>query len=220
MDEVIFCFNKASNLNPELKLEIDKQLMLHTMLVFKTYAQIIEEASVKYQVAKKTAKTGALLAGISFIAGMNSTKTFSTVASLAGTGVGVGVAVDSLNKMDDFKSLINIVLNKYKEVYSNISTYLDKQHPDFINFNNNVISIIGFAERELAIVEGRRDKSIMTSEDAIRLSYLVANTNEFNVFNSQNRNNIVEMKNIMDKYDFSVLERGKLKQDLKSNPLH
>ena len=39
-------------------------------------------------------------------------------------------------------------------------------------------------------------------------------------FNTQNRTNILEMKNIMDKYDFSVLERGKLKQDLKGSPLH
>lgn len=220
MDEVIFCFNKSSSINPESKLDIDRELMIHTMLVFNTYGQIIEAAGTKYHLAKKTAKTGAILAGISFIAGMNSSKAFSTVASLAGTGVGVGVAVDSLNKMDDYKALIKIILDKYNDVYTKVIGFIDNQHPDLVSFCNSINNIAENAKREIAVIEGRKDKSIMTNEDAKRLSFLVANTNEFNPFNTQNRTNILEMKNIMDKYDFSVLERGKLKQDLKGSPLH
>ena len=40
--------------------------------------------------AKKAAQAGALIAGVSLIAGANSNRAFGTIASLAGTGAGVG----------------------------------------------------------------------------------------------------------------------------------
>ena len=122
--------------------------------------------------------------------------------------------------MDDYKALIKIILDKYNDVYTKVIGFIDNQHPDLVSFCNSINNIAENAQREIAVIEGRKDKSIMTNEDAKRLSFLVANTNEFNPFNTQNRTNILEMKNIMDKYDFSVLERGKLKQDLKGSPLH
>ena len=48
MDEVIFCFNKARNISPELTTELNNQLIMHTMVVLKTYAQIIEAAAIKH----------------------------------------------------------------------------------------------------------------------------------------------------------------------------
>lgn len=149
MDEVIFCFNKANSISPELKTELDNQLMMHTMIVLKTYAQIIEAAAVKHQAAKKAAQTGALLAGLSFVAGINSSTTFSTVASLAGTGAGVGVAVDSLNAMNDYNSLIKHVLNKCNEAHIGVSQIVNKQNSEYLQFENNVKSIVNFVEDAL-----------------------------------------------------------------------
>lgn len=155
MDEVIFCFNKANGISPELKSEIDSQLIMHTMIVMKTYAQIIEAAAVKHQAAKKTVQTGALLAGLSVVAGMNSTRTFSTVASLAGTSAGVGVAVDSLNAMNDYSALIKSVLNKCNEAYKGVGQIVDKQSSAFLQFENNVNSIVTFIEDSLRSVSNK-----------------------------------------------------------------
>ena len=155
MDEVIFCFNKANGISPELKSEIDSQLIMHTMIVIKTYAQIIEAAAVKHQAAKKNVQTGALLAGLSIVAGMNSTRTFSTVASLAGTSAGVGVAVDSLNAMNDYSALIRSVLSKCNEAYKGVGQLVDKQSSEFIQFENNVKSIVTFIEDSLTSVSNK-----------------------------------------------------------------
>lgn len=152
MDEVIFCFNKARNISPELTTELNNQLIMHTMVVLKTYAQIIEAAAIKHQAAKKAAQTGALIAGLSIVAGMNSNKAFSTVASLAGTGAGVGVAVGSLNAMSDYNTLIKHVLNKCNEAFIGVSSLVNKESAEYQQFDNNVKSIISYVEGALKSV--------------------------------------------------------------------
>lgn len=173
MDEVIFCFNKAKNITPELTTELDNQLMMHTMVVLKTYAQIIEAAATKHQAAKKAAQTGALIAGLSFVAGMNSTKAFSTVASLAGTGAGVGVAVESLNAMNDYNILIKHVLNKCNEAYSGVSSIVNKQTDEYQQFDNNVKSIVNYVEGALKSVSNNNSNRKISSGP---MKYLMLNT--------------------------------------------
>jgi len=152
MEEVIFCFNKARNISPHLSTELDNQLMMHTTLVLKTYAEIIDAAAIKHQAAKKAAQTGALIAGISIVAGLNSDKAFSTVASLAGTGTGVGVAVESLNAMNDYNALIKHVLSKCNEAYNGVNSIVNKQTAEYQQFDSNVKSIVSYVEGALKSV--------------------------------------------------------------------
>jgi hypothetical protein len=146
IEEVVFCFNKAKNLTPDLTNELEEQLMSHTIIVLKTYAQIVETAAIKHQAAKKSAQAGALIAGVSLIAGANSNRAFGTIASLAGTGAGVGVAVDSLNAMNDYKQLVVTVLNKINEAINGIKEAVNNERPEYLQFENSVKSILGLVK--------------------------------------------------------------------------
>lgn len=152
IEEVIFCFIKSAAIAPASKAELEEQLMMHTLLVLNTYARLIEAAAKKHQEAKKTAQTAALLTGLSIVAGLNSSSTFGTVASLAGTGAGVGVAVDSLNSMNDYQSLINTVLNKCDEANKGVCQFVDRNRSEFVSFQQNVSSIVSFVENALSVI--------------------------------------------------------------------
>lgn len=143
IDEVVFCIDKAKAISPQLVNELDDQLMTHTVIVLQTYAKLVEEAAVKHAASKKAAQAGALIAGVSLIAGANSNRAFGTIASLAGTGAGVGVAVNSLNAMTDYKELVRTILNKCNEALIGVSQVVDKNRPEYLNFESSVTTILG-----------------------------------------------------------------------------
>ena len=60
MDEIIFCFNKAFQILPEEKRDIEIQLLSNATIVLQTYAKIIENAAIKHQQAKKAAQSARL----------------------------------------------------------------------------------------------------------------------------------------------------------------
>lgn len=146
IDEVIFCLDKAKAISPQLVNELDDQLMTHTIIVLQTYAKLVEEAAAKHAASKKAAQTGALIAGVSLIAGANSNRAFGTIASLAGTGAGVGVAVNSLSAMSDYKELVRIILSKCNEALVGVSQVVDKQRPEYVEFENSVKTILGIVK--------------------------------------------------------------------------
>ena len=108
-----------------------------------TVGALVEEAAVKHAASKKAAQAGALIAGVSLIAGANSNRAFGTIASLAGTGAGVGVAVNSLNAMTDYKELVRTILNKCNEALIGVSQVVDKNRPEYLNFESSVTTILG-----------------------------------------------------------------------------
>jgi len=110
MDEVVFCFERAKKMTPNMSEDIDAQLILNTTMVLKEYASIVEQALTTQVQEKNKALFGAILTGVSFMAGMNSNSAFGTIVSLYGTGSGIGVALDSLNNIKNFDELILKVL--------------------------------------------------------------------------------------------------------------
>ncbi len=138
MDEVIFCFEKAKQASPNLHKEIEEQLIIHSGIVLTTYTQLIQSAAQQAAKEKGKAQLGAALAAVSFIGGMNSSKAFSTIAALGGTGAGVGVAVDSLNKINDLKVLSRIILSKCNEIYNAVNTFCAKENQAAIEFENKI----------------------------------------------------------------------------------
>lgn len=138
MDEVVFCFNRAKKMSPDMIEDIDNQLMINTIVVLKTYVTVVEAAL--QQKLKETNKAifGAVLTGVSVIAGMNSKSAFGTITALSGTGAGVGVAVDSLNKIANYDELIKSVLQLCDDANNGVMSSITNRNSTFNEFENTV----------------------------------------------------------------------------------
>ncbi len=138
MDEVVFCCNRAKKMSPQMVDDIDNQLMINTIVVLKTYVSVVEAALEQKLKETNKAIFGAVLTGVSLIAGMNSKSAFGTVAALSGTGAGVGVAVDSLNKIANYDELIANVLQLCDDANNGIIASVNNANPNFTEFENTV----------------------------------------------------------------------------------
>ncbi len=145
MDEVIFCFYKAKVIDSSLTSDINNQLIFNCQILLDAYFSAFLNIIENYQLQKKAAKAGALLAGISFIAGMNSKSAFGTIASLAGTSAGVGVAVDSFSKMKNLDEIKRFILLKCDEINIAVSANTDNssiEYKNYVSFVDNLIQNI------------------------------------------------------------------------------
>jgi hypothetical protein len=142
MDEVLFCIDKAKQILPDKKNEIENQLIISCQVILNAYLNIFEDSLAKQKELRKKAQTGAILAGISVVAGMNSKSTFGTIASLAGTGAGVGVAVDAINKMNTVQEIQRFILDKCDHINNALNLYIDKSNPTYLEYNNYVNNFI------------------------------------------------------------------------------
>lgn len=142
MDEVVFCINKAKSINPDLSNEIENHLIFNCQVLLNTYIKMFEESLAKQKELKTQAIIGGALAGVSLIAGLNSKSTFGTVASLAGSGAGVGVAVDAINNMNSVNEIQKFILNKCDEINNALQLNVNNSNPNYIEYNNNLQVII------------------------------------------------------------------------------
>jgi hypothetical protein len=138
MDEVIFCFNRAKKMSPQMSDDIDNQLMANTLVILRTYVILVEKALEQKLKETNKAIFGAVLTGISFIGGMNSKSAFGTIAALSGTGAGVGVAVDSLNKISNYDELIQNVLKLCDDANNGVIASVSNKSEIFTEFEDTV----------------------------------------------------------------------------------
>jgi len=138
MDEVIFCFNRAKKMSPQMSDDIDNQLMANTLVILRTYVILVEKALEQKLNETNKAIFGAVLTGISFIGGMNSKSAFGTIAALSGTGAGVGVAVDSLNKISNYDELIQKVLQLCDDANNGVIASVSNKSEIFTEFEDTV----------------------------------------------------------------------------------
>lgn len=138
MDEVIFCFNRAKKMSPQMSDDIDNQLMANTLVILRTYVILVEKALEQKLKETNKAIFGAVLTGISFIGGMNSKSAFGTIAALSGTGAGVGVAVDSLNKISNYDELIQNVLQLCDDANNGVIASVSNKSEIFTEFEDTV----------------------------------------------------------------------------------
>jgi tetratricopeptide (TPR) repeat protein len=139
MDEAIFCFERARKMTPEMQNDIESQAIVNTLFVMKAYMLIVEEAMQKQLQEKNKAIFGAVLTGVSLIAGMNSKSAFGTIASLSGTGAGVGVAVDSLNNISNYNELILSVLKLCDDANNGIRGFVQNKNELYNEFEKEVV---------------------------------------------------------------------------------
>lgn len=142
MDEVVFCLDKAKQLNPEIRLEIENQLIINCQILLNAYMNVFEQSLAKHKELKKQAMTGAILAGVSMAVGSNSKSAFGTIASLAGTGAGIGVAVDAFSKMNTLNEIRNFILSKCDEINNTLVLTIDKTNPTYLQYNTYVNGLI------------------------------------------------------------------------------
>ena len=138
MDEVVFCFNRAKKMSPQMSDDIDNQLMANTLVILRTYVILVEKALEQKLKETNKAIFGAVLTGISFIGGMNSKSAFGTIAALSGTGAGVGVAVDSLNKISNYDELIKNVLQLCDDANNGVIASISNKSDIFTEFENTI----------------------------------------------------------------------------------
>lgn len=146
MDEAIFCFDKAKQINPEISNDIEKQLIITSQIVINEYMKIYDNSLAKYKEQRKQANTGLIIAGASAILGSgNNNSTLSSLTSLATMGAGVGVAVSAFSKMDDIKEIQEFILEKCNEIDIGINNYVDNKSTDaFIQYSSNKNNVVEY----------------------------------------------------------------------------
>lgn len=172
MDEVVFCIDKAKQLNPEIRLEIENQLIINCQILLNAYMNVFEQSLVKHKELKRQAMTGAILAGVSMGVGSNSKSAFGTIASLAGTGAGIGVAVDAFSKMSTLNEIRNFILSKCDEINNSLVLTIDKTNPTYLQYNNYVSALISNVKSAVE-ADQKSDKWYMNKGTLIALTIFI-----------------------------------------------
>ncbi len=172
MDEVVFCLDKAKQLNPEIRLEIENQLIINCQILLNAYMNVFEQSLAKHKELKKQAMTGAILAGVSMAVGSNSKSAFGTIASLAGTGAGIGVAVDAFSKMNTLNEIRNFILSKCDEINNTLVLTIDKTNPTYLQYNTYVNGLITTVKTAVE-ADQKSDKWYMNKGTLIALTIFI-----------------------------------------------
>jgi hypothetical protein len=172
MDEVVFCLDKAKQLNPEIRLEIENQLIINCQILLNAYMNVFEQSLAKHKELKKQAMSGAILAGVSMAVGSNSKSAFGTIASLAGTGAGIGVAVDAFSKMNTLNEIRNFILSKCDEINNTLVLTIDKTNPTYLQYNNYVNGLITTVKTAVE-ADQKSDKWYMNKGTLIALTIFI-----------------------------------------------
>ena len=138
VDEAVFCFDKAKAISPTLIHDVENTFIVTTDLVIKTYAKLLEDATAENNQAKKAATAGVLIATASAVIGQNSNTAFNTVASLAGTGAGVGVAIDAFTQMGNYEEMAKSIIAKCKEAHLGLTNNVDNTRQEYIGYAKNI----------------------------------------------------------------------------------
>jgi len=142
VDEAVFCFEKAKQISPALIHEIENTFIATTDLVIKTFAKLLESATAENNKTKKAATVGLIIAATSAVMGQNSNSAFNTVATLAGTGAGVGIAVDAFSQMGDYEEMVKAIISKSKEAHEGLSNNVDRSRQEYIEYAKNIENLV------------------------------------------------------------------------------
>lgn len=123
-DEVIFCFNKAIELDESRKKEIDLRLISYSQLVLEQLSGYAVESIRQLKKAQKDAESAAFWGAVA--AGLSSGSKRGTFRNLTGltAGISAGVSVGKFAEMKSAKASSLFALNLIDTVTSSLKTFI------------------------------------------------------------------------------------------------
>lgn len=229
---VNFCIDKCKAIEPQNSLVIENTILETVNTILLTYQSVIDNSVRNFKISSANKTKGALLSGLSLVAGVNSKSTFTALLSNEGFKNGAGIAVDSFSKMTDFHSIILKIVNDLEilknDVVSNFSTDNSNKEPsisqinNLIEYSNSFLQDMGSQlKSNLKINVGSSSNDIkkmysISNSDFERISFLTKEIKMISFSNfSKNEGYKKELDNLMNKYSIGVLEKGNLIKELR-----
>lgn len=229
---VNFCIDKCKAIEPQNSLVIENTILETVNAILLTYQNVIDNSVRNFKISSANKTKGALLSGLSLVAGVNSKSTFTALLSNEGFKNGAGIAVDSFSKMTDFHSIILKIVNDLEilknDVVSNFSTENSNKEPsisqinNLIEYSNSFLQDMGSQlKSNLKINVGSSSNDIkkmysISNSDFERISFLTKEIKMISFSNfSKNEGYKKELDNLMNKYSIGVLEKGNLIKELR-----
>lgn len=229
---VNFCIDKCKAIEPQNSLVIENTILETVNTILLTYQSVIDNSVRNFKISSANKTKGALLSGLSLVAGVNSKSTFTALLSNEGFKNGAGIAVDSFSKMTDFHSIILKIVNDLEilknDVVSNFSTENSNKEAsisqinNLIEYSNSFLQDMGSQlKSNLKINVGSSSNDIkkmysISNSDFERISFLTKEIKMISFSNfSKNEGYKKELDNLMNKYSIGVLEKGNLIKELR-----
>ncbi len=208
VDEVFYCFNKSVLLaDSDAKENLENDILA---ICFSVISQLkdLDNSLEKEKAAqnKKVAFGAALAIGSAMIGSSHKSNAFTQISSLATAGAGVGIALDGLSKL----GTIPEIQNKINAIILEISVNL-KLYKNYLLYFKSVAETQKVAYMNYSF----------ESQDLKRMSYLANNTKALALGKdfSENEAKKKEWQELMSKYNIKILDTGKIKIELKKNPI-
>ena len=150
IEEALFCFEKAKEIDNKLKDDIDCQFIMHSSNVIITFTEYLINAIIEAKAQKAKATLGAIMTGISIVAGSSSNANmFTQIGSLVAGGAGVGIAKDGFSKATSLEDLASQIANLIDSIVECVVS----------NTNSNLVEhelFIGLADELVIKIEEKR----------------------------------------------------------------
>lgn len=231
---VNFCIDKCKAIEPQNSLLIENTILETVNTILLTYQNIIDNSVRNFKISSANRTKGALLSGLSLVAGVSSKSTFTALLSNEGFRSGAGIAVDSFTKMTDFHSIILKIVSDLELLKNDIVANFSKENcnkeasisqiNNLIEYSNSFLQDMGSQlKSNLSINVGSSPndlKSIysINNSDYDRIVFLVNEIKMISFSNfSKNEAFKKELDALMNKYAIGVLEKGNLVKELRKN---
>lgn len=124
MEEVIYCFEKARQVEGADKKSIELQLISYSALVIEQATSYCVTIINEIVQLKKDAASASIIAGIAAGVALNSKSLAGTIVSGSVSAASAGVAVGKLGEISDYEIAGQMVINLIDTVNNNITKYL------------------------------------------------------------------------------------------------
>jgi len=215
MDEVSFCLKKAIKIEPNLQHQIESQFIGHCVVLLSAYSLVFDAAIKKDRALKKKAAIGAIVSAVSVYSGLNSKSAFGTIASIAGASAGIGIAIDSLGKIQSVSEFKTYLISVCNSIHNEVKAFVSPSHDKIIEYDN-------FIKQYINCIQFKAKLNVpIENDDLMRMSYLSNNITmiSFKDF-KENEAKKKELSALRSKYEIDALEGGKLTVQFKKTPLH
>jgi hypothetical protein len=227
-----FCIDKCKAIEPQNSLLIENTILETVNTILLTYQNVIDNSVRNFKISSANKTKGALLSGLSLVAGVNSKSTFTALLSNEGFKSGAGIAIDAFSKMTDFHSIILKIFSDLEllknDIVTNFSTENSNKEASISQINNLIEYSNSFLQDMGSQLKSNLTINVGSSSNDIKQMYSISNSdferisflaNEIKMISfsnfSKNEGYKKELDNLMNKYSIGVLEKGNLIKELR-----